>query len=144
MVRLETDPHFVNRIANSDAVRPFIRPDGAEMDWSPAVAHRPSVSGIVVLSNGEDAVGVFEATAINLEERQQAFRMDTMFGETCRGRKAIDTGKAMLAWMFAHGATIIWGATPRINRAARWFNRQIGGRAVGGDETHEIFEMRAA
>lgn len=141
MIRLETDPDLVNRIANQPSVRPFIRPDGGEMDWAPALAHRPSVTGIVVLSNGEDAVAVFEATAIGAG--QQVFRMDTMFAATCRGRRAIDTGKEMLAWMFAHGATIIWGATPRVNRAARWFNRQIGGYSTGGDELVETFEMRA-
>lgn len=30
-------------------------------------------------------------------------------------------------------ASLVWGATPIANRAARWFNRQLGGRSVGFD-----------
>lgn len=142
MVRLETDAQLVNKIANSDAVRPFLREDGAEVDLSLAVADRPSLTGVVVLSNGEDAVGVFHVTAI--EPPFQAFQVHTMFGATCRGRKAIETAREMVAWMFAHGATTIWGSTPRANRAARWFNRQLGARVTGGDEHHEYFELRLA
>jgi hypothetical protein len=144
VIRIERDPDFINAIANHPSVQPYIREDGAPTDWTPVVKDRFSVSGIVVLSNGEDAVGAFEATAI--EPPFQAYQMHTLFAATCRGRKAIDTAKAMLAWMFAHGATLIWGATPRKNRAARWFNRQIGGRVTGGDDEEDVefFELRVA
>lgn len=136
-VRRETDPEFVNRIANSDSVRPFIRPDGAFMDWSQVVALPSTQTGVVVLSNGEDAVAAFEMTAPGI------FQSHTLFSETCRGRKAIETGREMVAWMFDHGADIVWGATPRDNAKARWFNRQIGAHPTpNSDDEDEIFEIR--
>lgn len=142
MVRLETDAQFVNKIANSDAVRPFIRPDGGPTDWAAICRERFTTTGVVILSNGEDAVAAFEATAIGGGE--QIFQSHTMFADSCRGRRAIDTGREMVAWMFDHGATIVWGSTPRDNRKARWFNRQIGMTPIGGDNDDEIFEIRRA
>lgn len=136
-MRRETNPEFVNRIANSDGVRPFIRPDGEFMDWSDLVSLPSTQTGVVVLSNGEDAVAAFEMTAPGI------FQSHTLFGETCRGRKAIDTGREMVAWMFEHGANVVWGSTPRDNAKARWFNRQIGAHPLpSSDEADEIFEIR--
>ncbi len=55
-----------------------------------------------------------------------------------RGRKAIQAGKAILALMFDnYSARMIWGATPEGNRAARWFNRQLGFRSLGPIDTPE-------
>lgn len=135
MIRHEQDVDFINRIANSDAVRPFIRPDGQDMDFAPAVG-RPTQTGVVFLSNGEDAVAAFEITA------DRIYQSHTMFGPTCRGRRAIETAREMVAWMFDHGADVVWGSTPRANKAARWFNRQIGAYVIGGDDEDELFEIR--
>lgn len=142
MIQIETRPDFVNSIANSDAVRPFIREDGEPTDWTAACRERPSTSGVVILSNGEDAVGVFEATAIVWPF--QAFQTHILFGATCRGRRALDTYRDMLAWLAARGATLVWGSTPRANRACRWFCRQVGFTVSGGDDLHETLEMRLA
>ena len=138
MIRVERNPDFINSIANSDDVRPFIRPDGEAMDFSAIAGKRATEIGGVVLSNGEDAVAVFEATTPDV------FQVHTMFAKTCRGRKAIDTAREMLAWMFGHGAQIVWGCTPRSNRAACMFNRLVGASVIGSDEDDVIFEYRAA
>lgn len=68
-----------------------------------------------------------------------------------RGREALDRGSEAVRLMFAdYGAEKIWRATPIENRAARWFNRQLGFHSLG--EVHmpfygengacELFELR--
>lgn len=125
MIRRETDPAFINRICNSDGVRPWIdyRDTDEPMDFTPA-CDRIGLTGTLFLSNGEDAVGAFELTG------DREWQAHTFFAATCRGRRAIDTAKAMLEWMRPH-ADRIWGATPLDNRKARWFNRQIGFTILG-------------
>lgn len=55
-----------------------------------------------------------------------------------RGREAIKLGLTLLNYMEdAHGARMIWGLTPESNRAARWFNRQVGFSSQGLIETPE-------
>ena len=136
-VRLENDLNLIHRIANSDAVRPFIRPDGAPMDWTPLLRFSPAESRAIVLSNGHDALAAFEQTAPGI------YQTHTMFAATCRGRRAIDTGRAMLAWMFERGAEMIWGSTPRVNRRACWFNRHLGASEMPtSDEEDIVFEIR--
>lgn len=123
-VRLERDAGLINRLANLSTVHPFIAYHGQPLDWS--AAFPAENTGVVVLSNGDDACAVFASTA------DRVWQGHTIFAPTCRGRRAIDAGKAIIAWMQPH-ADLIWGATPIENRAARWFNRQIGGCAVGFD-----------
>lgn len=136
-VRRETSPEFVNRIVNSDGVRPFIRPDGGFMDWSEIVSRPSTQTGVIVLSNGEDAVAAFEMTAPGV------FQSHTLFSETCRGKKAVETGREMVAWMFDHGADIVWGSTPRNNLKAIIFNSAIGAeRLPTTDDEDVIYEIR--
>ncbi|QBM75887.1 hypothetical protein E2E30_08955 [Sphingomonas sp. AAP5] len=139
MISLEFRPDFINRIANSEGVREFIRPDGAAMDWAPLVSHSPAFTGTVLLSNGNDALAAFERTAPGV------YQVHTLFADTCRGRLAIETGRAMLRWMFERGAQIVWGSTPRANRKACWFNRHLGARELPtSDATDIVFEIRRA
>lgn len=42
----------------------------------------------------------------------------------------------MIEFMIPDHADAIWGATPMKNRAARWFNRQLGAVVTG----HDIYE----
>lgn len=136
-IRRETNPDLMRRIAESDAVMPFIGIADNRPDWEALATLRPVESGVVILSNGEDALALFTATADGI------FQGHTMFAETCRGRRAIETGKDILAWMFDHGADVVWGSTPRENRKARWFNRQIGMRPLPtSDDEDENFEIR--
>lgn len=138
MVRQETDITLINRIANSDRVRPFIRPDGEPMDFSAFEGKRITETGVVILSNGEDALGLFEITAPGI------YQAHTLFDASCRGRRAIDTAREMLNYMFAHGARVIWGSTPRMLRHVMMFNRIVGAQEIGGDAEDAIFEYRMA
>lgn len=136
MIRREHDPAIVNRIASDPSVRPFVCHHDREIDFSPVM------DACVVLTNGEDAMAIFEQTA------EREWQAHTFVLPTGRGRKAIETGKKMLAYMLANHADRIWGATPLNNRAARWFNRQIGAVPIGNDDFEadgpvEIFEVRA-
>lgn len=49
-----------------------------------------------------------------------------------RGREALNAGRECLALM---DARMIWGLTPEDNRAARWFNRQLGFQSLGTIDT---------
>lgn len=134
MIRQEFGTELLDKIGNSPAVRPFICYHDNEIDWYPVVR------GCAVLSNGEDAIGIFEQTHPDheifalLKPGLRVWQAHTLFDETCRGRKAIETGKEMLAFMLPQYADVVWGATAMKNRAARWFNRQIGMKPVGQDE----------
>jgi hypothetical protein len=136
MIRREMDADLANQIASSPAVRPNVCYHDDEIDlW-------PAVRGCCVLSNGEDAVAIFEQT------EPGRWQSHTMFAETCRGKRAVETGKEMVAWMFnQRGVDVLWGATPMKNKPARWFNRQLGAVVIGHDDYEaegpvEIFEIR--
>lgn len=138
MVRRETNITLLNRIANDDAVRPFLRLDGEPLDFSVIDGLDDNEIGAVVLSNGEDAAAVFQITAPG------SYQVHTLFGPTCRGRRAVDTAREMLGWMWEHDASVVWGATPRWNKPACLFNRLVGAKEIGGDEFEAIFEYRKA
>lgn len=138
MIRQETDATLINRVSNLPGVYENVCYHGQQMDWSPAFpADR---SGIVIISNGEDACAVFDMTG------KREWQGHTFFAPSCRGRKAIETGREILAFMWPH-ADRIWGATPVKNCAARWFNRQLGAMPIRRDiyaaeGEVEIFEFR--
>jgi hypothetical protein len=137
VIGLETRSDFINRIANSDGVREYIRPDGLPMDWTPIAKRSPAITRTVILSNGEDALAAFELTAPGV------YQSHTLFSPTCRGRRAIETAIEMVRWMFSHGAICVWGSTPRSNRKACLFNRWIGTRPLAtSDSEDEIFEIK--
>lgn len=139
MIERETDPELINRIANSEGVAEYIRPDGATMDWTELASLRPAESGVVILSNGKDALSVFEMVLPG------SYQGHILFSKSCRGRRAVETGRAMVAWMFERGAQILWGDVPTWNLAARWFCRQIGFARCNAtsDEDSEILIARA-
>lgn len=117
MIRQERSADLINLISNLPGVRENIcyRPEA--MDW--AAAFPSDQTGIVILSNGKDACGVFVATG------PREWQVHTIFAPTCRGRQAIAAAREMLEWMRPY-AERIWGATPIRNCAARWFNRKLG------------------
>jgi hypothetical protein len=134
MIRRETNSDLIDRISNMPGVFEAISKHGRALAWS------SGMDGLIVLSNGEDAVGVFEETAPG------AYQTHTMFAPTCRGARAVETGRAMLRYMFDNGADTIWGATPINNAKARWFNRKCGARMVGRsvypvDGAVEVFQV---
>lgn len=122
MIREEADAALVNRVANSAGVREGVCYHDRDMDWTPLVGRDDAV----ILSDGEDACAVFVRT------NDRIWQAHTMFGGRCRGRRAIETGKAMLRAM-RERADMVWGATPVGNCAARWFNRQLGAMPVCRD-----------
>jgi hypothetical protein len=96
VIRQEFDTELLDKIGNSESVRPFICYHDDEIDWYPVVR------GCAVLSNGEDAVGIFEQTPKDhdifklVRPEMRAWQAHTLFDATCRGRKAIDTAKEMI------------------------------------------------
>lgn len=121
-IRRERDTALISRVG--EEVRSSICYHDDAIDWAPAI------DGCVVLSNGEDAVSIFEES----QGVSRVFQSHIIFSATCRGRRAIEAAKAMVAWMFEHGgADAVWGAIPMRNERARWFARQIGAESIGHD-----------
>lgn len=121
MVFRENRPEYINRVANSPCVRPFIDYrdiDAAPMDFTPAV-DRPAITGIVWLSDGDDALSCFVSTG------DREWQVHIMFGARCRGAKALKVAKEMLAEMKPY-ADRIWAAIPLRHKPLRWFARQMG------------------
>ena len=138
MIRREYDPALINAISNMSGVAENVSYKDGPMDW--ASAFPASATGIIILSNGEDACAVFGMTDV------RRWQVHTMFGPSCRGRKALDAGNAMIDYM-RPAANVLWGATPISNCAARWFNRQLGAMPIRRDHFEaegevEIFEIR--
>lgn len=121
MVRRETDPELINKIANHPSVWPFIARHGEPVDFAPAFPM--TQTGVVVLTNGEDAAMVFEQTA------ERAWQVLTMFQDTCRGEKAREVGKAMRDYMAPH-ADLIFGVVPNNYPHAKKFYEALGGFSV--------------
>jgi hypothetical protein len=117
MIRRETDAELVNRISNMPEVHPFMQRHGNQLDWTPAV------EGCFILSNGEDAVMIFEQTA------ERDWQVTTCYAPSCRGKRAVETGLAMKEWMRPH-ADMVFGSIPNAYRHALWFYRRMGGIEV--------------
>ncbi len=80
-------------------------------------------------------VALTDGKNIALFEREKAV-WNTHWLFESRGREAISVGKAMLKYMFDNSdAAAIKGLTPAHCRAARWFNRQLGGKSYGMIDT---------
>lgn len=130
MIRLEKDPELINDIANRAEIRPFIALNGSDaLDFTPAVG-RCTQTGVVWLSNGEDAVAAFEMTG------DRDYQAHLMYADTCRGRKALDVGAAMLDFM-KPWADLVWGAIPKDNRKAVVFGKMLGFIEVPPVEEYE-------
>lgn len=126
MVRRETDASLINRIANDPECFGNVSYDGRAIDFA------PYVDDLVILSNGEDACQVFEQRA------QGVWEVMTIFAPSCRGKRALETARAMRDWMAPY-VDVAFGWIPDRLRAAKWFYRQIGGKpclhlAPGGFE----------
>lgn len=124
MTRQETSPELLNRVSNMPEVRGSVCYRDGPMDW--ALAFPSDATGVVVLSNGEDACGLFERTG------DRVWQAHIMFAASCRGTRALAAARAMIDHMRPIAA-LLWGATPVGNRAARWFNRQLGFVSKGFD-----------
>lgn len=123
MILRETDAVLVNKIANHPSVLPhFDLGKTGALDFSECIANPADYA---IVSNGVDALGVFEWCAPGV------WQTHTMFLPSCRGRRAVEEGKAICEWMFANLADMLWGQTPLLLRHVRWFNRQVGFERAG-------------
>lgn len=121
MVRRETTAELANRISNAPGVVGNVSYDGRVIDWTPAV------DTCVILSNGEDAVQVYEQKA------PRVWEVMTVFAPTCRGKRALETAYEMKDWMLPH-VDIVFGSVPDRLPAAKWFYRKLGGLPVDSVE----------
>src|ERR1043165_8320417 len=98
-IRRETDAILANRISNDPTVVGNVSYDGRVIDWSPVVDQ------LVILSNGEDAMQVYEQRA------RHCWEVMTIFLPSCRGKRALETAKAMKEWMLPY-VDIVFGSVP--------------------------------
>lgn len=131
MIREETDAALVNRISNMAEVLPYIARHGHEVDWSPAIGH----PDCIIASNGEDACIVFERNPGTRD-----WQCTTIFAPTCRGKRAVETGRSIGDYMLANHADTIFGSIPNAFKHALWFYRKMGGIQIpeieSGGETY--------
>jgi len=120
------NPTLHDQIANDPEVRQTFGihlTDPSPIIFGPCAAR---ANDFILLTNDVDACAMFEAHGPSVYEGH------SLFAPTCRGRKAIKTGKLFLDWMWDNTqARIITGATPVELRGARWFNRQLGFQSDG-------------
>ena len=126
MIVRHTEPSLHNFIGNQAGVYGCIAPDpysGEPLDFTEC-ADAPNE--YVLLSNGSDAASIFEWFGPGIYEGH------TMFLPSCRGKEALQNGRAMVDFMFEElDAVMLWGQTPTHLPAARWFNRKLGFQLVG-------------
>jgi len=128
----------VGFILNPPTVRPTIGPGDDWFDPAGMLADEKSVL-LFDESGGQffhwRGPGIYEAHSFYL----------------VRGRDALALGREAIRRMFEeYGAEKIWRATPITNKAARWFNRQLGFTSLGiidmpeyGMGPCELFERKA-
>lgn len=125
MIRRETSPDLVNRIANHPSVWPHVARHGRPLDFSGAFP--ATTSGVVVLTNGQDAAMVFEQTA------ERVWQVCTMFQDTCRGARARQAGAAMREYMRPF-ADLIFGKVPDDLPHAKRFYADLGAERAAAYE----------
>lgn len=134
MIRRETDATLVNRIANHPSVLPHFDLAGTgALDFAECVA---ASDQYVVLSDGAACCCLLEWSAPGV------WQAHTMMLPGVRGRDAIEAAKAMSAWMFDYGATMLWGQTPTILRHVLLFNRKVGFEPAGIGHHHVCGEVQ--
>ena len=125
MIVRATDANLHNLIANHPDVRPTLGYHEGVTDFAPLLAHPESY---VMLSDGVGAAAIFEWSAPGI------WQSHTMFLPESRGRDGIKAARAMMDYMFDHGARMLWGQTPVEHRGAQMFNRLIGAKPAGEGE----------
>lgn len=126
------DASLHNLIANHPEVAPHLAHDPAKGPlFFDNLVLEPQF--YVLLHNGVDAAMIFEWSSPHV------WQQHTIFAPSCRGKPAVIEAKKMLRWMFEEeGAVMIWGQTPLANRAARIFNRWVGGVSQGLGDHHIV------
>jgi hypothetical protein len=123
-MRLATiaDIPAVAELLNDPLIRPTI---GGEGELDPSELIEEPLNRIYFDDRGG---GVFIWRGPGIYEGHSFFRV--------RGRDAIRAGNEALSLIA--DARMVWGLTPESNRAARWFNRQLGFRSTGMFDTRTL------
>ena len=122
------DADTINTFLNHPDIRPHIGKGAEPVDIADTLRDERNVclfderGGALFLWRGP---GVFEGHSFFLARGREALKA---------GREAIETMR--------NEADLIWGLTPKGNRHARWFNRQLGFVSLGETDRGELFEMR--
>ena len=127
MIHRATDASLHNAIANHAQVLPTLSYSGEYADFSPLLEHPETY---ILLHDGSGVASIWEWSAPNI------WQGHSMALPESRGRGGLEAGKAMIRWMFDHGAEMLWGQTPLNNRPALMFTRLIGGKPSGQGVHH--------
>jgi hypothetical protein len=128
MIYRATDASIHNAIASHPEVEPTINYSKHAADFSPLFEHPDDY---ILLHDGNGAASIFEWSAPGV------WQGHSLYLPEARGKAGLQSGRDMIAWMFDEGARMVWGQTPLENRAARMFNRLIGGKS-GGTGVHHV------
>lgn len=127
MVRREIEASLINKISNDPSVYPMLAERftvGEAIDWSGIFPM--ARTGCVALSNGEDAFQVYE------QRSERVWEVFTAFAGTCRGKRALETGREFRDWMKPH-ADVIFGIIPDSLPQAKIFYARLGGIRLPSD-----------
>jgi hypothetical protein len=129
----------INAIANQPEVYPFVCPDPS-FGYIFFDEHAARPEHYVLLHNGQHDDDLTATAAMIFEwSAPGVWEMHTLFRNECRGKAALAQAHEFVAFMYDEmGADMIWGQTPLDNKAARFFNRKLGGKSVGTG-THHAF-----
>jgi hypothetical protein len=120
MIHRTRDAALHNILANRPSIRATFGihlSDPAPLDFTENARR----DDYILLTNGIDACSIMDMVS------PACYDCHSLFGETCRGRDAVEQGKQFLQWMWDNSrAQILVGKTPLENRGARMFNRWIG------------------
>lgn len=136
MVIRETSAARANRILNSPGVGEYLRPDGGYIDITPIV--EADSNECFVLSNGNDAVTLYERTVENV------YQMHIGFAQSCRGKRAQETTREMMDWVFHRFASVLWSDVPRWNQPVVRFISRMGAHWMpSSDADTLVWEVRS-
>ena len=120
------DIDFVRRIMTDESVYPFIIDDGSPPPDEFPVELFLGNEKVFVLSPNDGSVFLF------VPIRHRVYEVHTCVLPGYRGLTAIQSGKAVVYWMFANtDASKIFSIIPENNRAARMFALRCGFRKEG-------------
>jgi hypothetical protein len=109
-----------DRLGHPDA-QGMVKPDFCPKEWL------ADPTNILLTENGDDLV-MLEGNG------EGVYNLHWLLAS--RGKKALASAERLLGRAFAqHNALMVFGWTPVHLRAARWFNRKIGGSSLGTIET---------
>lgn len=126
MIRIGTieDVYVINRIFTTPEVLSF-HANNPELEYDFTRALQED-NCIFLINDTNDAMSMWEPIPGNYYEGH------SMFTNTCRGRRGLETGKAMMRFLYDElNVRKAIGHTPISNLAARKFSRMLGFKSEG-------------